>query len=58
MAANQDAFKAARNYGISGGLVGNFVANSSGVIDAYSTTSATVSSLRSGAVINNLVTAD
>lgn len=58
MAANQDAFKAARNYGISGGLVGNFIPNSRGVIDAYSTTSATVSSLRSGAIINNLVVAN
>lgn len=55
MAANQDAFAAARSYGISGGLVGNFAATAKGTQMAYETTSATMSSLRSGAQINSLV---
>lgn len=55
MAANQDAFAAARSYGISGGLVGNFEATPAGTLDAYMTTSATMTLMRSGISVNNLV---
>lgn len=55
MAANQDAFSAASNYGISGGLVGNFDATSKGTAQAYRSTSNTMSSLRAGNVLNSLV---
>lgn len=48
LAANQDAFAAARSFGSTGAYAGNFQANAAGVQMAYASTSATVTSLRSG----------
>lgn len=48
LAANQDAFAASRNFGSSAQYSGNFQANSAGVAMAYSSTSATLSAMRSG----------
>lgn len=48
LAANQDAFAASRGFGSSAKYAGNFQANSAGVAMAYSSTSATLSALRSG----------
>lgn len=48
LAANQDAFTAARDFGSAAKYAGNFQANSAGVAMAYTATSATVSAMRSG----------
>ena len=48
LAANQDAFAASSNFGSSAQYSGNFQANSAGVAMAYSSTSATLSAMRSG----------
>lgn len=48
LAANQDSFAAARDFGSAAKYAGNFQANASGVAMAYSATSATLSALRSG----------
>lgn len=58
LAANQDAFAAAKNYGMSGKLAGNFEANSMGATTMYETTSATMRSLRSGEKLTGLVSKD
>ena len=55
LAANQDAFAAARNIGISSQFVGGYAANAAGTQAAYSSTSATASVLRSGMVPKGLV---
>lgn len=48
LAANQDAFAASRDFGSAAQYSGNFQANSAGVAMAYSSTSATLSAMRSG----------
>mgnify|MGYP000866684312 CR=1 FL=1 len=48
LAANQDAFAAAQSFGSVGAYAGNFKANAAGTQAAYSSTSATVRSLRAG----------
>lgn len=55
LAANQDAFAAARTFGSTGQYAGNFTANAAGTHQAYYASSATVSSLRSGLVPTALV---
>lgn len=47
MAANQDAFKVGASYGISGATTANFTASGAGMRDAYGSTSAMVTELRS-----------
>lgn len=47
VAANQDAFAAAKHYGMVGAIAQNFAANAAGTQSAYASTSASVRSLRS-----------
>jgi hypothetical protein len=55
LAANQDAFASAQAVGSSAKFAGNFSANAAGTAMAYNSTSATVSSLRSGLMPESLV---
>lgn len=55
LAANQDAFAAAGNIGISSQYVGSYVANAAGTSRAYASTSATVTNLRAGNFTPGLV---
>jgi Mg-chelatase subunit ChlD len=55
LAANQDAFASARAIGSSAQFAGNFKANAAGTMQAYASSSATLSSLRSGATPNALL---